>query len=61
MIIGIDIGGTTTDIVGFKNRKIIDIFTVTASDPVTSASGALGKFITSNNLRSITSSQDVAI
>lgn len=60
MIIGIDIGGTTTDIVGFRDKKIVDIFTVTASDPVTSASGALGKFITSNNL-SLSEIEKIAI
>ena len=50
MIIGIDIGGTTTDIVGFKDNKIVDLFTIRASDPIASASGALGKFINSNNM-----------
>lgn len=60
MILGIDIGGTTTDIVGFENKEIIDIFTVTASDPVTSASGALGRFISSNNL-SLSEIEKIAI
>jgi type II pantothenate kinase len=50
MIIGIDIGGTTTDIVGYKDNKIIDLFTIRASDPIASASGALGKFITANDM-----------
>lgn len=45
MIIGIDIGGTTTDIVGLKGSKIINPLTITADDPVTSAAGALGKFL----------------
>jgi len=45
MIIGIDIGGTTTDIVGLKGSKIINPLTVIANDPVTSAAGALGKFL----------------
>ncbi|MBA7566011.1 Type II pantothenate kinase [subsurface metagenome] len=45
MIIGIDIGGTTTDIVGLKGSKIINPLTVKADDPVTSAAGALGKFL----------------
>jgi type II pantothenate kinase len=45
MIIGIDIGGTTTDIVGLEGSKIINPLTVIANDPITSAAGALGKFL----------------
>ena len=45
MIIGIDIGGTTTDIVGLKDGNIITPISVKADDPVTSAAGALGKFV----------------
>ena len=51
MIIGIDIGGTTTDIVGLKNGNLLSPLTVKADDPVTSAAGALGKFVESNNLQ----------
>jgi len=50
MTIGIDIGGSTTKIVGFKNGKIIDPLTVEANDPIASASGALGKFLSVNKL-----------
>ncbi|MFW6288118.1 MAG: type II pantothenate kinase [bacterium] len=50
MILGIDIGGTTTDIVGFKNNEILGFLSVKASDPLASASGALGKFVSVNNL-----------
>lgn len=50
MIVGIDLGGSTTDIIGIKDGKIIDYFTVKASDPIACAYGALGKFINSNNL-----------
>src|SRR6056297_3215775 len=50
MILGIDIGGSTTDIVGLKNYEIFDLFTVEASDPTTSAYGALGKMLTKNRL-----------
>ncbi len=49
MIIGIDIGGTTTDIVGYKSGKIIHPITVKADDPVASAAGALGKFLEMNH------------
>jgi len=45
MIIGIDIGGTTTDIVGLKNGQILSPVSVKADDPITSAAGALGKFV----------------
>ncbi|MFP4365745.1 MAG: type II pantothenate kinase [Bacteroidales bacterium] len=44
MILGIDIGGTTTKIAGFKKSKVCGVISVQADDPVTSASGALGKF-----------------
>jgi type II pantothenate kinase len=50
MILGIDIGGTTTDIVCFNNRELSGFLTVTADDPVTSASGALGKFLKERGL-----------
>lgn len=44
MILGIDIGGTTTKIAGFKKTRVCGVISVQADDPVTSASGALGKF-----------------
>lgn len=50
MIIGIDIGGTTTDIVGLKNNEILSPVSVKADDPITSAAGALGKFVEMMNL-----------
>lgn len=50
MILGIDIGGTTTDIAGFKDSKLLEVLSVKASDPLASASGALGKFINEYNL-----------
>jgi len=45
MIIGIDIGGTTTDIVGFERGEVLFPLTVRASDPVSSAAGALGRYL----------------
>ncbi len=45
MILGIDIGGSTTDIVGFKEDDLVGFLTVEASDPLTSATGALGSFL----------------
>ncbi len=51
IVIGIDVGGSTTKIVGYAhNEKAISRLKVEAADPVTSAYGALGKFINENNL-----------
>ncbi len=48
LIIGIDIGGSTTKIVGLEHGKLQSAMKVRADDPVTSAYGALGRFISSN-------------
>ncbi len=45
MILGIDIGGTTTDLACFQEGVLTHVISVSANDPVTSAAGALGKFI----------------
>lgn len=50
VIIGIDIGGTTTDIAGFNGSNLMGVLSVKASDPLASASGALGKFINQYNV-----------
>ena len=51
-VIGIDVGGTTTKIVGFEQRKdgiaLVEPQFVRATDPVTSAYGAFGKFTLQN-------------
>lgn len=52
-IIGIDIGGTTTKIVGIKegtDKSPVTPFKVQATDPSTSAFGAFGRFINENNI-----------
>lgn len=53
-VIGIDVGGSTTKIVGFNStateRKLITPFLVRATDPITSIYGAFGKFTSENNL-----------
>lgn len=54
-VIGIDVGGSTTKIVGFcKNEncesQLISPLFVRATDPITSIYGALGKFTSQNNL-----------
>jgi type II pantothenate kinase len=51
MILGIDIGGTTTKIAGFRKTKVCGVISVQADDPVTSASGALGKFLDEFSLK----------
>lgn len=51
VIIGIDVGGSTTKIVGYTDRaKLVGMLKVEAADPQTSAYGALGKFINENSL-----------
>lgn len=51
VVVGIDIGGSTTKIVGFdNNKKLIHPMFVTADDPITSIYGAFGKFTDTNNL-----------
>ncbi|MGM9680058.1 MAG: type II pantothenate kinase [Eubacteriales bacterium] len=50
-VIGIDIGGSTTKIVGFdENGKLIAPIFVRANDQITSVYGALGRFTTANRL-----------
>lgn len=52
IIIGIDIGGSTTKIVGFtSDKKIIEPMFVHANDQKTSAYGAFGKFTDANNIK----------
>ena len=45
MIVGIDIGGTTTDAAAMKDGKLIAALSVEAGDPITAAAGALGKVV----------------
>lgn len=49
-IIGIDIGGSTTKIVGYVNGEIISPLIVKATEPIASIYGAFGKFISTNKL-----------
>ena len=50
-VIGIDVGGSTTKIVGFSpDRQLISPMIVKANDPVTSAYGAFGRFTVENKL-----------
>lgn len=49
-IIGIDIGGSTTKIIGFDDSKIFSPLLVRATDPIASVYGAFGKFLNANEL-----------
>ena len=49
--VGIDVGGSTTKIVGFdENKNLIHPMLVKATDPLTSVYGAFGKFTLENGL-----------
>ncbi|MGE5607381.1 MAG: type II pantothenate kinase [Bacteroidota bacterium] len=49
-IIGIDIGGSTTKIIGFDNSQLFSPLLVRATDPIASVYGAFGKFLSANGL-----------
>ena len=54
-VIGIDVGGSTTKIVGFrfsehKKPQLIAPLFVRATDPVTSMYGAFGRFTAENGI-----------
>ena len=50
-VIGIDVGGSTTKIVGFRpDGTLIEPMFVKANDPVTAAYGAFGKFTLENRI-----------
>jgi type II pantothenate kinase len=51
MIIGIDIGSTTTKAVSIEDGRITRKIKTKAVDAVTSATGALGKMLLENNIR----------
>ena len=49
--VGLDIGGSTTKIVGMRGKELVASEIVKAGDPVTSAFGAVGKLINDNGLK----------
>lgn len=49
-VIGIDIGGSTTKIVGFDQGRIFGPLIVKATDPIASVYGAFGRFLSENKL-----------
>ena len=50
IVIGLDIGGSTTKIVGLRDEAIVGKLLVRADDPVASAYGAVGKFLNTYEL-----------
>lgn len=50
IVIGIDVGGSTTKIVGINGGQIQSPMFITAADPVTSLFGAFGKYIYDNGI-----------
>jgi len=50
IIVGIDIGGSTTKIAGFNDRSMFSPMLVKANDPLASVYGAFGKFVSVNGL-----------
>ncbi|MBR5685579.1 MAG: type II pantothenate kinase [Muribaculaceae bacterium] len=51
LVIGIDVGGSTTKIVGIKDGTCIQSpMNITAADPITSLFGAFGKYLYDNNI-----------
>lgn len=50
IIVGIDVGGSTTKIVGFDGKKLLAPGLVKANDPIASVYGGFGKFTTDNKI-----------
>lgn len=50
MVLGIDVGGSTTKIVGLENGEVRSPQFITAADPITSLFGAFGKYIYDNGI-----------
>jgi type II pantothenate kinase len=50
MIIGIDVGISTTKIVGLRDGRVTAPIRITAADPITSLYGAFGKYLHDNNV-----------
>ena len=48
--IGIDVGISTTKIVGIRNGKVVSPLRIKANDPVTSLYGAFGKYLYDNKI-----------
>ena len=51
IIIGIDVGISTTKIVGLRDGHVTSPIRITAADPITSLYGAFGKYLHDNNIQ----------
>ena len=51
LILGLDVGGSTTKVVGFEDGMMLEGVTVKASDPIASAYAGLGRFLEISGLR----------
>lgn len=51
LILGIDVGSTTTKIVGIEDGAVKSPMFITATDPITSLFGAFGKYIYDNSIK----------
>lgn len=49
--IGLDVGGSTTKVIGIQGTKFLEPCRVTGSDPVSAAYGGIGKFLNVNDLK----------
>ena len=58
-IIGIDVGGSTTKICGFRGDKLLEPLLVKATDPVASVYGGFGKFTAQTGVGSAYISEDI--
>lgn len=50
IVIGIDVGISTTKIVGIDDMRVVSPMRITAADPVTSLYGAFGKYLYENHI-----------
>ena len=51
IVIGIDVGISTTKIVGISNGRVVSPMRIKATDPVTSLYGAFGKYLYDNRIQ----------
>ena len=50
IVIGIDVGISTTKIVGIREMKVFSPLRISAIDPITSLYGAFGKYLHDNKI-----------
>lgn len=50
IVIGIDVGGSTTKIIGLDGDKILSPMCITAADPISSLFGAFGRYMHDNDI-----------